>query len=138
LSRWRNERPGIGNGESGIGEASDARTTSGEVIPAAVIDRAPSAELRENQTDQDSLPPYDVLDAILERFIDAEQSQADIVAAGFDAGTVRRIARLVLGSEYKRRQSAPGPKITVRAFGRDRRYPITKGFKAPNPGQSGQ
>jgi NAD+ synthase (glutamine-hydrolysing) len=110
LSRWRNAQ-------------------GREVIPAAVIERAPSAELRENQTDQDSLPPYAELDAILERFIDGEQSQAEIVAAGFDAATVRRIARLVLVSEYKRRQAAPGPKITVRAFGRDRRYPITSGWR---------
>jgi len=105
------------------------RNRSGEVIPHAVIDRAPSAELRENQTDQDSLPPYEVLDAILERFIEGEQSQAEIVAAGFDEATVRRIAKLVLASEYKRRQSAPGPKISTRAFGRDRRYPITSGWR---------
>ena len=111
LSRWRNAQG------------------DGEVIPVGVIDRPPSAELRENQTDQDSLPPYEVLDEILERFIDLEQSQADIVAAGFDEATVRRIARLVLASEYKRRQSAPGPKISTRAFGRDRRYPITSGWR---------
>ena len=111
LSRWRNAQG------------------DGEVIPAGVIDRPPSAELRENQTDQDSLPPYDVLDAILERFIELEQSQAEIIAAGFDEATVRRVARLVLASEYKRRQSAPGPKISTRAFGRDRRYPITSGWR---------
>ena len=93
-----------------------------------MIVRAPSAELRENQTDQDSLPPYDVLDAILERFIEGEQSQAEIIASGFDAATVRRVAKLVLGSEHKRRQSAPGPKISTRAFGRDRRYPISSGW----------
>jgi len=108
LSRWRNRR--------------------GEVIPQAVIERAPSAELRENQTDQDSLPPYAVLDAILERFVEGEQSQAEIVAAGFEEATVRRVARLVLASEYKRRQAAPGPKISTRAFGRDRRYPISSGW----------
>jgi NAD+ synthase (glutamine-hydrolysing) len=110
LSRWRNAQG------------------DGEVIPNAVIDRAPSAELRENQTDQDSLPPYETLDAILERFIEGEQSQAEIVAAGFDEATVRRVAKLVLGSEYKRRQAAPGPKISTRAFGRDRRYPISSGW----------
>jgi len=110
LARWRNAQG------------------TGEVIPAAVIDRAPSAELRENQTDQDSLPPYATLDAILERFIEGEQSQAEIIAAGFEETTVRRVARLVLGSEYKRRQSAPGPKISTRAFGRDRRYPISSGW----------
>ena len=120
LSRWRNEK-GTGNGEQGTGERGDA-------IPLAVIERAPSAELRENQTDQDSLPPYDVLDAILERFIEGEQSQAEIIACGFDEATVRRVARLVLRSEYKRRQSAPGPKISTRAFGRDRRYPISSGW----------
>ena len=109
LARWRNRR--------------------GEVIPPAVIDRAPSAELRENQTDQDSLPPYEVLDAILERFIEGEQSQAEIIAAGFDAAIVRRVAKLVLTSEYKRRQAAPGPKISTRAFGRDRRYPISSGWR---------
>ena len=105
------------------------RNRNGEVIPQAVIERAPSAELRENQTDQDSLPPYAVLDAILGRFIEGEQSQAEIVAAGFDEATVRRIARLVLASEYKRRQAAPGPKISTRAFGRDRRYPISSGWR---------
>jgi NAD+ synthase (glutamine-hydrolysing) len=105
------------------------RNASGEVIPLAVIERPPSAELRENQTDQDSLPPYEVLDAILGRFIEGEHSQAEIIAAGFDEATVRRIARLVLASEHKRRQSAPGPKISTRAFGRDRRYPITSGWR---------
>ena len=129
LSRWRNGGQGIARGESGIAGGSLARVAGGDVIPVAVIDRAPSAELRENQTDQDSLPPYDVLDAILERFIDAEQSQAEIVAAGFDGETVRRIARLVLSAEHKRRQAAPGPKISTRAFGRDRRYPISSGWR---------
>jgi NAD+ synthase (glutamine-hydrolysing) len=97
-------------------------------IPLAVIERPPSAELREGQTDQDSLPPYDELDAILERFIEGEQSEADIVAAGFAATTVRRVARLVLVNEFKRRQSAPGPRVTTKAFGRERRYPITSGW----------
>ena len=104
------------------------RNAQGRVIPEDVITRAPSAELRENQTDQDSLPAYEVLDAILERFIEGEQSQAEIVAAGFDEETVRRVARLVLVNEYKRRQSAPGPKVSTRAFGRDRRYPISSGW----------
>ena len=94
-----------------------------------MIERAPSAELRADQTDQDSLPPYDLLDAILERFIEGEQSQAEIVAAGFDAETVRRVARMVLVNEFKRRQAAPGPKVTTRAFGRERRYPITSGWR---------
>jgi NAD+ synthase (glutamine-hydrolysing) len=85
--------------------------------------------LRENQTDQDSLPPYDELDAILARFIEQEQSQAEIIAAGFDEPTVHRVVRLVLANEFKRRQSAPGPRVTTRAFGRERRYPITSGWK---------
>ena len=110
LARWRN-------------------TVGDRVIPQGVIDRPPSAELRENQKDQDSLPPYDVLDAILERFVDREESQAEIVAAGFDEAVVRRVARLVLGSEYKRHQSAPGPKVTTRAFGRNRRYPISSAWR---------
>jgi NAD+ synthase (glutamine-hydrolysing) len=122
LARWRNAREIIGNPRSGI-----ENTTW--VIPPTVIERPPSAELRADQTDQDSLPPYDVLDAMLERFVDGEEALAEIVAAGFDEATVRRVARLVLASEYKRRQSAPGPKITTRAFGRDRRYPISSGWR---------
>ena len=100
------------------------------VIPWGVIERAPSAELRANQTDQDSLPPYDVLDAILLRHVDQEQSTAEIVAAGFDAALVRRIVDLVRTSEWKRQQAAPGPKVSRRAFGRERRYPITSGYRA--------
>ncbi len=111
LARWRNSAP------------------RSWVIPPAVIERPPSAELRDNQTDQDSLPPYAELDAILERFIEGEQSQAQIIDAGFAADTVRRVARLVLLNEFKRRQSAPGPRVTVRAFGRERRYPITSGWR---------
>jgi NAD+ synthase (glutamine-hydrolysing) len=155
LSRWRNE---AGNGERGTGnlafavapasaapdDSSERRASgSGEppvpgspfpvprswIIPPAVIDRPPSAELREDQTDQDSLPPYEVLDAILQRFIEGEQSQAEIAAAGFDAETVRRVASLVLRNEFKRRQAAPGPRVTTRAFGRERRYPITSGWR---------
>ena len=94
-----------------------------------MIERPPSAELRDNQTDQDSLPPYAELDAILERFIEGEQSQAQIIDAGFAADTVRRVARLVLLNEFKRRQAAPGPRVTARAFGRERRYPITSAWK---------
>ncbi len=98
------------------------------VIPAAVIARPPSAELRENQKDADSLPPYDVLDAILLRHVDQEQSRDEIVAAGFDDDTVDRVLKLVRISEWKRHQSAPGPKVSRRAFGRERRYPITNGY----------
>ncbi|MEO6227984.1 MAG: NAD+ synthase [Thermomonas sp.] len=99
------------------------------VIPQAVIDRPPSAELRDNQKDQDSLPAYDVLDAILLRYVDQEQSRAEIVAAGFDAEIVDRMLHLVRISEWKRHQSAPGPKVSRRAFGRERRYPITNGYR---------
>jgi NAD+ synthase len=99
------------------------------VIPSNIITRPPSAELRENQTDQDSLPPYDVLDAILERLVEREEPLAAIVAEGFDRDTVARIERLLNIAEYKRRQSAPGVKVTLRNFGRDRRYPITNRFR---------
>ncbi|HJW45917.1 MAG TPA: NAD+ synthase [Lysobacter sp.] len=105
------------------------RNTVGDiVIPQGVIDRPPSAELRENQKDQDSLPPYDVLDAILYRHVDQEQSREEIVRAGFDRATVERVLRLVRISEWKRHQAAPGPKVSRRAFGRERRYPITNGY----------
>lgn len=99
------------------------------VIPRGVISRPPSAELRENQTDQDSLPAYDVLDAILLRFVDYEQSRDEIVAAGFDAAMVDKVLRLVRASEWKRHQAAPGPKVSRRAFGRERRYPISNGYR---------
>jgi len=111
LARWRN-------------------TVGDPVIPMGVITRAPSAELRENQKDQDSLPPYDVLDAILLRHVDQEQSRDEIVAAGFAAEVVDRVLHLVRISEWKRHQSAPGPKVSRRAFGRERRYPITNGYRA--------
>ena len=117
LSRWRNAACGEG------------RRGRRQRFRPAVIERPPSAELRDDQTDQDSLPPYDELDAILARFIEREQSQAEIVAQGFDADTVRRVVRLVLVNEFKRRQSAPGPRVTTRAFGRERRYPITSGWR---------
>lgn len=112
LARWRNT----------VGGAP--------VIPPEVINRPPSAELRENQKDQDSLPPYDVLDAILFRYVDQEQSRDEIVAAGFDASVVDRMLRLVRISEWKRHQAAPGPKISRRAFGRERRYPITNKYSS--------
>jgi NAD+ synthetase len=110
LARWRNTVGGT------------------PVIPEAVITRPPSAELRENQTDQDSLPPYDVLDAILLRYVDQEQSRDEIVAAGFNAEVVDRMLRLVRINEWKRHQAAPGPKVSRRAFGRERRYPITNKY----------
>src|SRR5215472_5942885 len=102
---------------------------SGEVVPENIITRPPTAELRENQTDQDSLPPYDVLDAILERLVEREEPLADIIAAGFDKDVVTRVDRLLNIAEYKRRQAAPGVKVTTRNFGRDRRYPITNRFR---------
>jgi len=97
------------------------------VIPQAVIDRPPSAELRPDQRDQDSLPPYEVLDAILYRHLEQNESSAEIIAAGFDAATVARVLRLVRISEWKRHQAAPGPKISTRAFASDRRIPISRG-----------
>ena len=102
---------------------------SGEVIPPNIITRPPTAELRENQTDQDSLPPYEVLDAILERLVEREQPLAEIIAGGFDRDVVTRIDRLLYVAEYKRRQAAPGVKVTEKNFGRDRRYPITNRFR---------
>jgi len=101
------------------------------VIPARIIERPPSAELRPDQTDQDSLPPYEILDAIVERYMELDQAPRDIVAAGFDPITVQQVIRLIDRAEYKRRQSAPGVRITRRAFGRDRRYPITNRYAAP-------
>jgi NAD+ synthase len=102
---------------------------SGEVIPVNIITRPPTAELRENQTDQDSLPPYDMLDAILERLVEHEEPLSSIVEAGFDRAVVARINHLLNIAEYKRRQAAPGVKVTTRNFGRDRRYPITNRFR---------
>src|SRR5215210_4078909 len=102
---------------------------SGEVIPTNIITRPPTAELRDNQTDQHSLPPYEILDAILERLVEREQPLAEIIAAGFDREVVVRIDRLLNIAEYKRRQAAPGVKVTSRNFGRDRRYPITNRFR---------
>jgi NAD+ synthase len=120
LARLRNEwRP------------EGARGPAGAVIPEDTLTRAPSAELRENQTDQDTLPPYDVLDAILERLIEHEEPIAEIVAAGFDRETVSKVERMLNLAEYKRRQAAPGVKVTLRNFGRDRRYPVTNRFRDP-------
>jgi NAD+ synthase (glutamine-hydrolysing) len=101
-----------------------------EVIPRRVLERPPSAELRENQQDTDVLPPYDVLDPILEAFIEEDCSVDQIVARGFDRAVVGRILGMVKRNEYKRRQAPPGIRISRRAFGRDWRYPITSGFAA--------
>lgn len=119
LSDWRNKHM-----------PPDCLGPSGEVIPQNIIDKAPTAELRENQTDQDSLPEYPVLDAILQGLVEDELSVDDIVEKhGFETATVERIEHLLYIAEYKRRQAAPGVKITRRAFGRERRYPITNHFR---------
>jgi NAD+ synthase len=118
LSRWRNRnRP-----EGALGP-------KGPVMPERVITKPPSAELKPNQTDQDTLPPYDALDDILQGLVEKEQTVADIVARGHDEATVKRVWRMLDRAEYKRRQAPPGVKITSRAFGRDRRYPITNAFQ---------
>jgi NAD+ synthetase len=101
------------------------RNLQSEVIPKRVITRPPSAELRPDQKDSDSLPPYEVLDPILEAYVEAQHSIPEIVKQGFSEADVKRVAALVRRSEFKRRQAAPGPKITRCAFGRERRYPIT-------------
>jgi NAD+ synthase len=118
ISAWRNQhKPRLGMGPAGA------------VMPDSVISKPPTAELRDNQRDDDSLPPYPLLDAMLMGLVEEEKSAADLVAAGFDAATVARIERLLNIAEYKRRQAPPGVKIGSRNFGRDRRYPITHGFR---------
>ncbi len=105
------------------------RNTQSHVIPERIITKAPTAELRENQKDQDSLPPYEALDDILEGLVEREETVATIVARGHDVALVKRIQHMLYLAEYKRRQAAPGVKITRRNFGRDRRYPIVNGFR---------
>ncbi len=105
------------------------RNTLSDVIPERILTRAPSAELRENQTDQDSLPEYAALDAIVQRYMEQNQPVADIIAAGFAEADVHKIVRLIKINEYKRRQAPVGIRVTQRAFGRDWRYPITSRFK---------
>ena len=118
LARWRNaHRP------------SDALGPAGVVVPERIIDKPPSAELRDNQRDDDSLPPYDVLDAILEHLIEHDGGIDDLVRRGIDRDVARHVERLLYIAEYKRRQSAPGVKVTRKNFGRDRRYPITNRFR---------
>jgi NAD+ synthase (glutamine-hydrolysing) len=109
LARWRNERS--------------------DVIPRAILDKPPSAELRPDQLDTDSLPDYDLLDEILERYVECDDSVAAIVADGLPAEVVHRVAAMVDHNEYKRRQAAPGVRITRKAFGKDRRLPITNQFR---------
>lgn len=108
----------------------DYRNQLSPVIPEEIIQRPPTAELAANQTDQDNLPPYAELDQILELFIEQDRSIAEIVAAGFAEETIRKVIKMVEHSEYKRRQSAPGPRVTTRAFTRERRYPIISGYKS--------
>jgi NAD+ synthase len=115
VCRWRNAHPVYG------GPANP--------IPERILTKPPSAELRPGQTDQDSLPPYEDLDAILHGLVEEEATLDEIVARGFDAATVERVQRLLYGSEYKRRQAAPGVKIGGKAFGRDRRYPLVNKFR---------
>ncbi len=119
LAEWRNQQPTL-----------RADGSIGPVIPERIITRPPSAELRPDQTDQDSLPPYEVLDAILARYMEEDQGIDEIVAAGYERADVERVTRLIKLNEYKRRQSPVGIRITHRAFGRDWRYPITSGFRA--------
>jgi len=120
LSRYRNEnRP------------KDCLGPEGEVIPDNIITKPPSAELREDQKDEDSLPPYEILDGILKGLVEDELSVNELIAKGFDKDIVKRIEHLLYIAEYKRRQAAPGVKITLKSFGRDRRYPITNAFRDP-------
>jgi NAD+ synthase (glutamine-hydrolysing) len=117
LARWRN--------------AEALRSGEKPPIPLASIEKPPSAELRPDQVDQDSLPPYELLDAILDRYVEGAQDRAQIVEAGFDATVVDKVIKLVDAAEWKRRQFAPGPKISSLAFGRDRRLPITNRWREP-------
>ncbi|HJR56369.1 MAG TPA: NAD+ synthase, partial [Rhizomicrobium sp.] len=118
LCHWRNENSPKG-----------ALGPAGRVIPERIIEKPPTAELRANQTDQDSLPPYDILDGILECLVEKEMSFEETLAKGYEAATIKRVEHLLYISEYKRRQAPPGVKISSRNFGRDRRYPITNAFR---------
>ena len=118
LCKWRN-----------LNKSSEFLGPIGEVIPNRIITKAPSAELRQDQKDTDSLPEYDVLDTILRKLVEDDLSLEQIAKEGFDVKDVKKISMLLSKSEYKRFQSAPGPKVTEKAFGRDRRYPLTSGFR---------
>jgi NAD+ synthase len=113
LSRWRNQQP------------------KGPAMPERVITKPPTAELKPNQKDEDTLPPYSTLDAILERLVERDMSIADVAKDGFDAALVARVWRMLQTAEYKRRQAPPGVRISSRSLSRDRRYPITNAFKGP-------
>ena len=119
LSRWRNSASLLwGKGPGGV------------VIPERILTKAPTAELKPGQKDQDSLPPYEVLDGILKGLVERELGLVELQAEGFEKATILRVWRMLDRAEYKRRQAAPGVKITPRSFGKDRRYPITNGFVA--------
>jgi NAD+ synthase len=118
LARWRNQNLPF-----------NAKGPTGRIIPENILVRPPTAELRADQRDEDSLPPYDILDGILECLVENEMSFEEVVAKGYHPATVKRIEQLLYVAEYKRRQAAPGVKITQRSFGRDRRYPITNAFR---------
>jgi NAD+ synthase (glutamine-hydrolysing) len=117
LARWRNKGGDV---------------MEGDVIPQSTIDKPPSAELRPNQKDSDSLPPYEVLDEILALYVESDLGVDEIIGTGFEPGVVRKVAAMVDRNEYKRRQAAPGVKITVKAFGKDRRLPITNRHTFPS------
>ena len=118
LSRWRNQN-----------FPKNALGPKGRVMPERVIEKAPTAELRANQKDEDSLPPYSILDGILECLVEGEMTIDDVVAKGYDLATVKRVEQMLYVAEYKRRQAPPGVKLSRRSFGRDRRYPITNAFR---------
>nr|VFK35202.1 MAG: NAD+ synthase (glutamine-hydrolysing) [Candidatus Kentron sp. MB]VFK77192.1 MAG: NAD+ synthase (glutamine-hydrolysing) [Candidatus Kentron sp. MB] len=127
LAEWRNRKWRSEQGSRGTkGEAHG--TVAQDLIPERVLTRPPSAELAPDQKDEDFLPPYPILDEILERYVEYDHSPEEIIDDGFDPETVAKVTGMVLGNEYKRRQAAPGVRITQRAFGRDRRYPITSGY----------
>jgi NAD+ synthase (glutamine-hydrolysing) len=123
LVRWRNAQGPAKGPAKGPAEGPDSGP-----IPQSIVDKPPSAELRPDQRDTDSLPPYEVLDPILEAYVEDDLGVDDIVATGADRATVERVIALIDRAEYKRRQSAPGVKITPKAFGRDRRLPITNRY----------
>ncbi|MCE2517381.1 MAG: NAD(+) synthase, partial [Alphaproteobacteria bacterium] len=126
LCRWRNQNLPQG-----------ALGPSGEVIPDRIITRPPSAELRPDQQDSDSLPEYEVLDAIMKALVEDQHSVDSIIAGGHDPELVQRCATMLMRAEYKRRQCAPGPKLTKRAFYRDRRFPITSRYPLSTPLKAG-
>ena len=112
-----------------IYKLAEYRNSLSKIIPTRIITRAPSAELRPNQTDQDSLPPYEILDAIMQAYVEDDLSRADIIKQGFSEADVTRVTTLIDRNEYKRRQAPVGVRITQRGFGKDRRYPITAKLK---------